>query len=711
MFNYRVLPLQSEPAECGLIAVAAIASLLGVEISPEGLKNRYGVTTRGVKLSQIVRMLRDIGFDAQPVKIDLAQCRDITTPTIALWRNNHFVVVERANRKSAKIFDPALGWRYVTARNLQRNASEIFIQARKAPISTSFPLRKPVPVLAWLGQMNWRRGLTSVLFVAMSVQVAVLALPMLAARVINSALAENAHPIPIALLLYAGLTGVVVLTRSSLHRISAKHSARLSKSLLVVSTKLLLARPVSYFFRNSAAVLASKVQSVNTIRAFVLRIVSSTSVHALSALFSFAMLAAIQPLLAALVCVTRATTVVLDARAARWLAAVGDERFRSFAEQNRTLTEIGRCAPTIKVNRAVPAVLRRFKKVSSRALNHDVRYENVRQTRTDYSTSIGSIEQTLILAIGVYFLQRGSISMGEFVAIGMYREIIVGGFREAQESFSDYLNVRTALARIEDLGIGENTSCEDRGTASADPTDAAAIGACVRVSDVAFRYSAFDDDVLDCVSLEVRAGECVAIVAPSGAGKSTLAHIITGSLVPTRGSVEIDGIPISDSIPISLRTRIGTVMQSDHLLTGTVAENITMFRRMREDEIHLAAQLACIHEFIMSLPMRYETVISDDFDGLSGGQRQRILIARALASKPRLLVMDEATSFLDAETEKQVAVNIAELRMTRVVFAHRDETIRRADRVLTLASLQKKTHERAESPQANMRECDLYADA
>jgi len=136
-----------------------------------------------------------------------------------------------------------------------------------------------------------------------------------------------------------------------------------------------------------------------------------------------------------------------------------------------------------------------------------------------------------------------------------------------------------------------------------------------------------------------------------------------------------------------------TVMQSDHLQSASIKENIDFHRGLPFGEIQAAAKLANIDEFINTLPMRYETLVSDEYVGLSGGQRQRILIARALCNNPDVLIMDEATSYLDTETEINISHRIQELSMTRIIFAHRQETINSADRVLNLLSCERKLAE------------------
>ena len=186
------------------------------------------------------------------------------------------------------------------------------------------------------------------------------------------------------------------------------------------------------------------------------------------------------------------------------------------------------------------------------------------------------------------------------------------------------------------------------------------------------------------LSLTIEAGEFVAIVGPSGCGKTTLLNIVLGLLPPDGGEVRVGGVPAAH-LGASYRNLIGTVMQDDHLFAGSMADNICFFDPVPDQEqIEAAARLACIDEDIISMPMGYNTLIGDMGTGMSGGQQQRILLARALYKRPRILLLDEATSHLDVARERSVNEAIRNLNLTRIIVAHRPETIQMAERVIVL---------------------------
>jgi ATP-binding cassette subfamily B protein RaxB len=208
----------------------------------------------------------------------------------------------------------------------------------------------------------------------------------------------------------------------------------------------------------------------------------------------------------------------------------------------------------------------------------------------------------------------------------------------------------------------------------------------IELRSVSYRYTTSEPYVFQKVNLKIAPGEFVAITGASGGGKTTLLKVMLGLFEPTEGEVLIDGYPIHAIGLQAVRSQVGVVMQDDQLLSGSVLENITFFEPLTDhDQVQRAAELAGIHDEVMRMPMGYNTLIGDMGTGMSGGQRQRLLLARALYRRPRILLMDEGTSHLDPAREAAVNAAIEELAITRIVIAHRPQTVAAAQRVLVLA--------------------------
>ena len=192
--------------------------------------------------------------------------------------------------------------------------------------------------------------------------------------------------------------------------------------------------------------------------------------------------------------------------------------------------------------------------------------------------------------------------------------------------------------------------------------------------------------MLSDINLRIEPGESVAIVGASGCGKTTLVKLLLGLLQPTEGAIEVGGVPLQRLGLERYRTAVASVMQDDQLFAGSIAENVCFFDPQPDyPRIERCARLAAVHEDILAMPMRYNTLVGDMGTVLSGGQKQRILLARALYREPSILVLDEATSHLDVARERTVNEAVRGLKLTRIIVAHRPETIASADRAIVLA--------------------------
>jgi ATP-binding cassette subfamily B protein RaxB len=207
----------------------------------------------------------------------------------------------------------------------------------------------------------------------------------------------------------------------------------------------------------------------------------------------------------------------------------------------------------------------------------------------------------------------------------------------------------------------------------------------LELRNVSFRYGEGEPWILKNANLQIATGENVAITGPSGCGKTTLLKIMLGLLQPVEGEVLYGGVPVRQLGMANVRRKVGTVMQEDVLLTGSIADNIAFFDMEPDQQrIEACGQLAQLHKDIVRMPMGYQTLVGELGSGLSGGQKQRLLLARALYKQPSILALDEATSHLDIGNEQAVNAVLAQIPLTRIVIAHRPETIASAQRRVAL---------------------------
>jgi ATP-binding cassette subfamily B protein RaxB len=292
------------------------------------------------------------------------------------------------------------------------------------------------------------------------------------------------------------------------------------------------------------------------------------------------------------------------------------------------------------------------------------------------------IESVATIWLGALLVLGGAgFSVGMLFAFVAYKTQFVQRVAALVEKGLELRMLSLHAERVGDIAL-----CPPESNAELPVAGGAELGASVEVKGVSFRYAQTEPWVLHDVRLRVEAGESVAIVGPSGCGKSTLVKLLLGLLQPESGTIEVGGLALDRIGLARYRASVASVMQDDQLFAGSIGENICFFDPVPDlARMEACARLACVHDDIATMPMHYHTLVGDMGTVLSGGQKQRILLARALYRQPRILVLDEATSHLDVARERSVGEAVRALKLTRIIVAHRPETIASADRVIVLA--------------------------
>ncbi|MCD9126008.1 peptidase domain-containing ABC transporter [Luteimonas sp. C4P040a] len=664
-----------------------MSGVLGIPLCPHAIKSTYGVGTRGLAASHVIGILRDHGFVAGAVAVDPRRPQLIQSPCIVILDDNHFVLVESTTQKEICIFDPAFGAYRLSHADFSSRFGGCCIEASRTSRDPDVAsLRSRVSIAAWLRQFSWSRPLALVFATALLAQGISICMPLVSREIVDSATAASPIFAPANIALYAATAIASILTAQITAYIGARVSAKLSAELMRSSLEKLIGFPLSYFKRQMPAVLSSRLRSVDTIQALLIRFLSSGLVEGLIGIASLVVLAVIAPSLALAILIARAISIAGDLWFAPKLAGVAESSFREDAKFNALLIETLAAIGTIKNLSANKSALNKLSDSLASSIGRDLSYQILNQKRDLFLRGTSTAEQVVVLAVGALLVSGGSISIGTLLAALMYREFARAGFAQLQNIYADYYQAQSAIARVEDIlnsSVVQSTSQhQDQRRAVAPSGDSRGVE--LTFESLSFRYGRFEPLVLDDLDLHIAAGESVAITGPSGCGKSTLAQLAMGALKPTHGRVLVAGVELTDQSHEDVLWQIGCVMQDDHLLTGTIRDNIAFFRDVPDEDVIAAARHAQIHDFITSLPMRYETLVSDAFPSLSGGQRQRVLIARALANNPQLLIMDEATSALDEASELAIGRSVASLSMTRLIIAHRKETIALCDRVIRM---------------------------
>jgi ATP-binding cassette subfamily B protein RaxB len=290
------------------------------------------------------------------------------------------------------------------------------------------------------------------------------------------------------------------------------------------------------------------------------------------------------------------------------------------------------------------------------------------------------LERVAVIWMGALLVIDQRLSLGMLFAFFAYKETFAGRVSALVDKVVDLKMLRLQGERLADIVL----TAPEQEDASGHVRKYAEIPA-IELRDLSFSYSDAEPDVLCGVNLRIEPGESVAIVGPSGCGKTTLLKVILGIHAPQTGELLIGGVPLSQMGLRAWRDMVGVVMQDEPLFSGSISDNISFFDLQPDmDWVAHCARVASVHDEIEAMPMGYYTLIGDMGSSLSGGQKQRILLARALYKRPKILLLDEATSALDVEGERLVNQAVRQLALTRVIVAHRPETIASAGRVVAL---------------------------
>jgi ATP-binding cassette subfamily B protein RaxB len=295
-------------------------------------------------------------------------------------------------------------------------------------------------------------------------------------------------------------------------------------------------------------------------------------------------------------------------------------------------------------------------------------------------TLLSGGENILVVYLGALAVMDNAFSVGMLFAFVAYKTTFSGRVASLVDKAVQLKMLRLHGERLADIVLEAPEQAAD-----GEPPERELDDTTIEVRNVSFRYGDAEPWVLRHVDLTIAPGESLAIAGPSGGGKTTLLKVLLGLLPPTEGEVRVGGVRIEQLGVRPYRRLVGAVMQDDQLLAGSIAENIAFFdARPQQRRIEQCARIAAVHDEITAMPMGYATLIGDMGTAISGGQKQRILLARALYKQPRLLFLDEATSHLDVQREAAVNAAVGGLRLTRVIVAHRPQTVASAERVVVL---------------------------
>lgn len=680
--NKRVpLILQAEMAECGLACMAMVASFHGHKLDMAALRKRYTANLKGMNLQQLVSLGDTIGLASRALKCPLEEVGKLALPSVLHWDMNHFVVLTGVTKNRISINDPAMGKRTLTLSEFAKHFTGIALELTPTKAFKKQDERQQMHLSQlWSRITGVSAALITLFILSVLLQAFALITPYYMQWVVDEVLVSQDQPLLIVLSLGFGLLVIInVFTTSVRSWLILRVSSLLNMQMGVNLLRHLLRLPMSYFEKRHIGDLVSRFGSLAQVRERLTTGLVETVVDGVMSIAVLVMMLIYSVKLTLVVLLVIALYTLIRFALYSPLHRATEESIQAQAKEQSNFLENIRGIQTIKLFTCESARQGIWQNRYSEVINADIRLGKLKISFDAMNKLLFGIENIIVIYLAAMIVMAGGLTIGMVLAFIAYKNQLTERVASLIEQLIMFRMLRLHLDRISDIALHEQEAHQESFT----PLNVT--HGYLRLDNISFSYGINEPNVINHLNLEIKAGESIAIVGASGCGKTTLIKLMLGLLTPTTGRILLDGQDITYIGLTQYRQQIAAVMQDDTLLSGSVADNITFFDpEPNYIKMQQCAQYAAIDCDIAQMPMGYNTLVGDMGNQFSGGQVQRLLLARALYQSPAILFMDEATSHLDIMNEAKISEQIKGLSITRIIIAHRPETIKQADRVVVM---------------------------
>ena len=671
---------QLTDAECGPACLAMILAFYGKAVRIDDLRASLGGGREGTTALSLLNVAREYGLRGRGVRVEVDDLKYLPPGCILHWDFSHFVVLERVGGRGVEIIDPAFGRRSVTIAELRRSFTGAALVLE--PGETFQPIAAPRKS-AWryLQEVLRESGLWArISVISVLLQFFALALPILTGALVDRVVPKNDYGLLVVLggalaaFIVFHFLGSLIRAHLLLH-VRTLVDARMTLGFV----EHLAALPYAFFQQRSAGDLMMRLNSNASVREIITAgVLSALLDGGFVTLYLLILFAISVPI--AMVALTlgglQAAVVLLTWRRQReFMSANLQTQAAAQGYQFEMLTGM----ETLKAMGVEQSAVDRWSDLFVDVLNVSIARGQLGALIEATTNALRLGSPLILLGFGGLKVLNGELSLGTMLAVSAVAEGFLTPLSTLVTTASQFQLLGSYVERLDDV---LEAPPEQDGSKVRQPER---LRGQIRLEHVDFRYGTVGPLALRDVSLDIQPGQHVAIVGRSGAGKSTLARLLVGLYAPVSGRVLYDGTDLAELDLRSVRRQFGVMMQQPYLFGGSVRSNIALGNpSIGMDAVVEAATLAHIHDEIVRMPLGYDTLLASGGASLSGGQRQRLALARVLARRPSILVLDEATNALDAVTEAHVNHELRALRCTTIVVAHRLSTVAAADLILVL---------------------------
>ena len=666
-----------EMAECGAASLGMVLAYHGCDVPLAELRDACSVSRDGATAFDIVAAAKSYGFEVSAFKAELDALPELELPAIIHWDLNHFLVLERVRGSGIDLVDPNLGPRHVSYEEFGRSFTGVVLEMSPGE---DFQERKRSrrSAQAYKGLVGRLAGPASVMILsAFLLEIFALLFPAATALVVDFVVRPRQESwIAILAVAFGGavaLRAAIVLARD---RIFGTLEMRVDVELAATLVKHLLALPTSFFSQRGAGELLNRVAGLLAAREMFARVFLA-GFDVILVIAYGALMVLYDPRLGGLIVGLHLVMVFISTLGRGRLRSALTARLIASGRAQTALVQAFADPETAKAFRAESLLLSHYVAARTKELNARADAERALELSKHTLAVFEAMGAALVLWMGGRAVLNDRMTLGVLASFLAIHTLLAAPLLRIVASLRDVGEIGPLLERVDDV---LDTAPEPGGTFVPDDIEGS-----ITFENVSFRYGRRGPMLLDDVSFHVDAGERVAIAGASGAGKSTILRLVLGFIQPVSGTIRLDGRDLREYNLDALRSSIGTVLAGGTFFDESVFDNVTLGAPAATPaQVRDALSAACVAEVVDGLPRGSLTRLGGGAGRLSGGQRQRLLLTRALVKNPTMLLLDEASSALDAELEQRVQAYLARMRCTMLVIAHRLSAVTFADRVLFL---------------------------
>lgn len=671
--------LQAERTECGLACIAMVASYFGRKIDLNTLRREHAVSAQGSSLNDILNIANTLCLNTRPLRLELAELSILQLPALLHWDMTHYVVLRSVTSKGVVVHDPATGVKRYTIKEAGQHFTGVAVE-----FTPGVDFKPQVQRLTSRLQDLFDRypgfyaALAQLFGLSLFLQFASVLSAFYVQLVIDEGIsAQDGDFLAVVAIGFFMLALTSVGMNYARTNVQLYFANQLGFQMVGNVLAHLFRLPVEFFEKRHVGDLVSRFGSVREIRRIITEDLLAVILDGGFAIFTLAVMFYFNSMLTLVVLgfvlIVTTLKIVLIPR----LKSLQEQKIVAEAKTDSNLMEGMRTIEVIKFYCQELPRVRHWRNCYAEQINTSVALMRFSMNMDAVYGVLFAAENILVIYLAALQVIRGDVSLGFLTAFIALK----GNFSTSVRSFVEKI-VQIRLVKLQLERVSDITCTAPEFESLQLPAQRKPIQGALTLESISYAYPGVSAPTFKNVSLDIAAGEIVAIVGASGSGKSTLLKVMAGLLEPGSGSLKVDGVDVREFGKRQFRDVCAGVLQTDQLLSGSIRDNITMFAdEVDNARVHRAASLAQIVDCIRQMPMGYNSLIGDMGSIVSSGQGQRILLARAFYKAPSIYFLDEATANLDPPVEIAILEALAQLKTTVVMITHRPAPLEFADRI------------------------------